>query len=152
MSAIGIAELTGRLEWKMSVVRQRLCVLRSQHAGSKAVLWSPDRLGLSVMLVTQVSLRGHSTEALRGFEAWRLAEPSVTRADLMTGRFDYQLWSCHRDWRAADAWSHALRLRPEVRAAEWRPVRVLSGHNLAGAPAFTAVETSPRRRTRRARD
>lgn len=143
MMGCTIGNLAGSLAWSLVAVRQRLCVLRARGFGRAVTLWNPERIGLPVCLLTHVGLHHVVPNGLVRFERWCLQDRWVTRADLVAGRFDYQLWSWHADLQRSEAWSNALAAREEVRLVVSRPVRLLSGHTLPGAPIFTGVEGCP---------
>jgi len=140
MAGISIDDLALRLGWRLVVVRQRLCVLRAREFGQAGVLWHPERAGRPVCLLSRVCVWPVDTRAMRAFETWCLADERISRADVVTGRYDYNLWSWHVDIRAAAQWSREVELRDEVKACVSRPMSIRFGHMLAGAPIFTRGE------------
>lgn len=137
LSGARIEELAQALGWRLTTVRQRLSILRTRGVARASALWYPERAGRPICLITHVSLRNPGLEAMRDFETWSRGDDRVVRADLVTGRCDYVLWSWHGDLRIAERWSQDIALRDEVRTCVSRPVRVLAGHTLIGAPIFT---------------
>jgi len=142
MSGLTIGDVASALGWSMVTIRQRLCVLRSRGIARAVTLWNPDRAGRPIGLLTRVLVQHSALGAMERFEHWCRQEARITRADLVTGRFDYQLWSHHSDLREAETWSRALALNADVRTCVSQVVQVRFGHSLSGAPVFTALHAA----------
>lgn len=129
--------LAGVLGWTAEVVNRRLSGLRGAGFGCSAGVVRPGLSGRPLHMLTYVSLRSLAPNARRSFEAWCVDDAAVAQAVMMAGPFDYALWSWHVDERAATAWRRGVELRPEVARCDSRPVKVLFGHTLDGAPVFS---------------
>lgn len=140
MSGLSIGDVASALGWRVVTIRQRLCVLRSREVARAVTLWDPDRAGQPIGLLTRVMIQHTARGAMDRFEDWCRQDACVTRADLVTGRFDYQLWSCHADVRSAMTWAREIALDEDVRISVSQLVHIRFGHGLSGAPVFTSLE------------
>jgi DNA-binding Lrp family transcriptional regulator len=117
--------------------------LRGAGVARTITLVDPRRAGSPCEGVSLVKLRGYSHAAMDSFEAACRNDPAVHRAVRVTGRFDYQLASCHPDPRAAERWRRGLEARPEVLRVDQRLVRTVLGHGLYGVPLGGLRGTTP---------
>ncbi|HEY8572859.1 hypothetical protein [Phenylobacterium sp.] len=128
--------VAARLGWSVRAVGQQLSELRARGLARWAHVVCPERLGNSICLLSYVSLRSVEPADTDAFEDWCREDTFVTQAVLLAGRWDYALWSWHRDTRSASNWLRLVESRAEVGRCDTRVVRVLFGHVLDGAPVF----------------
>jgi len=115
-------------------LHQRLSILRRLGLVRAVYLVDPRKRGRPLECLTLVRLARHSRDAMADFEAWCVADPWVTCAARVCGRFDYQLTSFHADLREANRWRRVLEARSEIQKVDQRGVRTLAGHPLSGMP------------------
>jgi DNA-binding Lrp family transcriptional regulator len=123
-----------RLGISAPILRQRLSMLKALGLARSVTIHDPTRLGRPMEMVTLVTLKAPSADGLAAFEAFLLSDASVTMAARVSGRFDYQLTSFHKDIREADAWRRGLVSQADIAQVSQRRVETRAGHQLAGLP------------------